>query len=347
MLNLSFSLLFLVFGQLAMADIDVRVGGVGCTFSSIQTAIDNANPANGITNILIARNVSYTAQAININGKNIRLIGGYADCTQTVRDNIQTVISGAGGSARSVLNIRGSTGVVALYNLRLEGGDESQTIAIGDTDIYGGAIDITGGPHQLIYLENTQLRNNTAGVGGALSVRGNPSNINSVFVWLSYNTLINGNTALNSGGGVYCSDATVHFKGNRSSIFNNLVGAAAGGGALAVRGNGGGVYANDCNVRVAAALQFSLYSNYAFVNGGGMYAFGSNTRVDVYNVDPTSPTSIRGNVAELNGGGMNIEQGAKVYVWDAIIEGNRAYGGGGAVALYDDGQVDRALVYMI
>lgn len=343
---------FVLFGfaPLSRADIDVRVGGVGCTFSTIQQAIDNANPANGITNILIARNQTYTAQAININGKNVRLIGGYADCNQTVRDNVQTVISGTGGPARSVINVSGSTAVVAFYNLQIIGGDESQVVNQFDSDIYGGAIDVTGGPHQLIYVESTEFSDNDAGFGGAISLRGDSSNNNAVFLQLSYNTWIRNNFSLAAGGGLYCEDATVHFKSGGGTISNNTAGNTSVGGI------GGGIYANDCNIRVASSgiLGFgggsgieAIEGNVATDNGGGIYAFGSNTRIDIYNVDPNNPTVIKNNVAGRFGGGLNIEQGAKVYAWDSVIQGNRAKQGGGAVALYDDGQNDRSLFYMI
>src|SRR5687767_8453962 len=85
---------------LAAADVDVRVGGGGgCDTTSIQAAINGALPANGITNIKIARNIAYNAQQLDINGRNVRLIGGYADCNQVTPDATRTLLNGAGGSA--------------------------------------------------------------------------------------------------------------------------------------------------------------------------------------------------------------------------------------------------------
>lgn len=328
----------------ARADIDVRVGGVGCTFSTIQAAINNANPANGITNILIARNRTYTAQAIDINGKNVRLIGGYADCSQTVRDNIPTVISGSSSAGRSLINVGGATSVVAFLNLTLSSGGESLSTSPIDQDIYGGAVDISGGPHQLVYFENTSIENSRAGVGGGISIRGDAGNSNAVFVQFSYGTRIRSNFAQDSGGGVYCRDATLHLKGNSSTIRLNEAGDATHAGL------GGGIFADDCKVRIAGAdsiVGSAIDSNVATDNGGGIYAYGSGTRIDVYNADPTKPTRIKGNSAGRFGGAIDIEQGAKVYAWDVVIEGNRAKSGGGAIALYDDGQNDRSLFYLI
>src|SRR5678815_1398816 len=107
------------------AEAEVRVGsGAHCFSADIQTAINTAVPGGGITNIRIARNAVYNAQQLDINGRNVRLIGGYADCDQAAADTIRTVLNGAGGAANTVVTVRGSTQVVAVYNLEITGGDE-------------------------------------------------------------------------------------------------------------------------------------------------------------------------------------------------------------------------------
>jgi predicted outer membrane repeat protein len=323
--------------QLARADIDVRVGaGAGCLFNTIQAAVNAAIPANGITNILIARNQTYTAQQIDIDGKNVRLIGGYADCQQTQRDGTHTILSGAGGSARSIVNVRGTTGTVAFYTLTLQDGDE-----LLDNASYGGAVDVTAGPHALIYFEDVLFSNNQAGQGGALSVRnGNPANQNHVFVWVGPNTVVAENHARYAGGGIYCRDATVHIKGPSITVLQNFAGESVG---TPVSGSGGGIAINDCLLNVGSYhLSGSISLNEATGFGGGLYAYGSRSDANLYHIDPSLRMRVVGNIAGEFGGGIDIEQGAQVRAWDVVIEQNRAREGGG-VALYDDGQGDNTL----
>ncbi len=52
-----------------------------------------------------------------------------------------------------------------------------------------------------------------------------------------------------------------------------------------------------------------------------------------------------GNTADGTGGGIDIEQGARVYAWDTVIERNTARAGGGGVALYDDGAADNSVFW--
>ncbi len=328
----------LLLAHMAHADIDYRVGaGAGCNYSSIQTAINNAVPSNGITNILIARNQAYNTQRLTITGKNVRLIGGYADCNQITRDSVRTVINGAGGSARSIVNVDGSTVVVAFYNLYFQNGHE-QT----DAASYAGAIDINTGPHNLVYFENVEISNSSAGWGGAVSIRNsNSSNVAAVNVVFGNATWIHGNTAVYGAGGIFCRDSTLTIKGGDTSIqYNNALGNS--GTNPPVVADGGGLYLDDCAVKIGGFSDYAgiVDANTASRNGGGIFANGNRTRVDLYNVHPDFPTVIKGNLAANHGGGMYINEGAKVYAWDTVLWGNTAREGGGAVALYDAGSAN-------
>ncbi|MEO7757995.1 MAG: hypothetical protein ABIS07_15575, partial [Dokdonella sp.] len=207
----------------AHADVDVRVGtGSGCATASIQAAIDAASNVNGITNILIARNTTYHTNWLNITGKNVRLIGGYQNCTQSVADDVRTVIDGSGGSQDSVIKVRGATSNVSFHNLDISGGD-----ALGTTSgQHGGGVEIEDGPHALIYFQNTWIHNNAAREGGGLWIKNEHStNANDVFVRLDHNTRIENNSALlvpvtnalGSGGGIWCSNARIVMTGGVSA----------------------------------------------------------------------------------------------------------------------------------
>lgn len=309
------------------ADVDIRVGlGAGCDTSSIQTAIGIANNANGISNIKIAANQAYTEQALTIDGKNVRLIGGYANCTDSVGGGI-TWINGAGGAARSTLDIKGVTSMVAVHNLRFLGGDE-----LTDNSSYGGAVDITGGPHALVYFENNWFASGYAGWGGGVSIRNaSASRPQDVLVRFGPNNVVTSNRAHWGGGGIFCRSATLDITGAGNGITSNYAGDEMG--------DGGGLYLDDCVVKLVGTTQTGVVAgNTASRNGGGLYVTGGDAVLDIYNLDPEQPTRIAGNLAQGYGGGIDIEHGPIVYFWDAIIENNVARLGGGGVAVYADAE---------
>lgn len=327
-----FRLLFLLLSglpcaRLAHADVDIRVGlGAGCDTSSIQAAIAIANNANGISNIRIASNQAYTEQALTIDGKNVRLVGGYANCTDTVGGSV-TYINGAGGATKSILDIKGSTTTVAIHNLRFLGGDE-----LIDAASYGGAVDILEGPHAFIYFENNWFASSQAGWGGGISIR-NPDSANpaNVYVRLGPNNIITNNRAYRGGGGIFCRDAVLDIVGAGTSISSNYAGDDIG--------DGGGLFLSNCRAKLAGGNDGGVVSNNtAARNGGGIYMVNDLTRLHVYTIDPDHPTRIRGNQAGGNGGGLDLEEGPRAYLWDVVVEENVARGGGGAVALYLEDQ---------
>jgi predicted outer membrane repeat protein len=345
-LSLCLGMLALVAADRALADVDVRVGsGAGCSTASIQTAIDNASPANGITNILISRNAApYNTNWLNITSKNVRLIGGYADCQQPIRDSQRTQISGAGGSADSVIKVRGSSATVAFYNLDIISGD---AIASGG---HGGGVEIEDGPHALIYFENVWIANNRATEGGGLWIKNeNSSNPDDVFVWLSHNTRIFGNTAQLSpsntygdGGGVFCFNARVNMTGGVSE----LIGSHISGNSA--DGSGGGIRAENCVMNIATRhiSMGTIDDNSAAGNGGGISVSGQRAIINVYTQDAGHPTTVELNEAGGVGGGIDVGSSATVNVYDVIIAGNIARAGGGGVAVFDNDDFPNALLRM-
>jgi hypothetical protein len=326
-------LLLTVFSSLlapdaALADVDLRVGaGPGCLTSSIQAAIDLAVPANGVTRVLIARNASYGAQALDIDGKQVHLLGGYDTCQSALPGVGRTVIDGAGGAARSILRIRGASTVV-LANLEFTGGD-----AALDGSSYGGAIDVTGGPH-VIDVDNVSIRGNRAGLGGGLAIRsGSSTNLAHVRVRLGPNVAFTSNTAAFAGGGMYCRGATVETL--EFAVMNTLFLLNQATGAGSTPGHGGGLFVDECMVRLGSSREVGF--NQASGSGGGIYATGSRATVDLFTVDAQAPLRIAGNTAGRYGGAIDVETGANVRAWSVVIENNRATQGGGAIAMYSGG----------
>lgn len=335
--------------ECALADVDVRVGsGAGCTTPSIQTAINDSVAANGVTDIKIARNATYSAQQLIINGRNIRLIGGFASCTQEEPDPTRTVISGAGGAAASVISIGGATSNVTLQNLEIVAGD-----APTGTAGYGGGINIHGGPHGYIVLGNTWIHDNDAGHGGGISINNESSMVaNEVFVWLTDNTRIFSNYGAYGGGGIWCRNAKVVITGATSSttgsaIYQNHTAATVNG--TVINGPGGGMRIEDCSVHVATrhpdATQGTISRNVAGGDGGGISATGERARVELYTRDGNRPTSILFNEAGGYGGAIHSESAARVRAYAVIVSDNLSRMGGGGLAVVSN-SFDTSLIHM-
>jgi hypothetical protein len=133
-------------------------------FATIQAAIDAASGnAADTTTIRIQGNETYL-EDLDISSKHVRLVG--TSSCQFVGAFARPVISGAGGAARSIVNISGEARRIGFEKLVLQRGDELQ-----NNVSYGGAIDISGGAHS-VELTEVQLDHSEAGLGGAISVRG-------------------------------------------------------------------------------------------------------------------------------------------------------------------------------
>jgi hypothetical protein len=115
------------------------------------------------TTIRIQGNETYL-EDLDISSKHVRLVG--TSSCQFVGAFARPVISGAGGAARSIVNISGEARRIGFEKLVLQRGDELQ-----NNVSYGGAIDISGGAHS-VELTEVQLDHSEAGLGGAISVRG-------------------------------------------------------------------------------------------------------------------------------------------------------------------------------
>ena len=319
------------------ADFTFYVGGTGrtCDFTTIQAAIDaaSADPAD-TTTIRIANDQTYTAQQLDIVGKNIRLVGGMATCTLEPDTATRTTLSGAGGARRSIINLRGSTTRVSFERLVLRDGDE-----LLDNTSYGGAIDITEGPHTNIVVANTQITNNSAGYGGAISLRWNDfENQAMSTIRLVDNVTISSNRGSYGGGAIYCRNGQINLIGRGSTVFQNAAGGGTEGGSPPSGGAyGGGLLLDNCASRIAASGLFpAIWMNDATGPGGGIAALNAHALVQISNLNAQSPTRVAANHSDRFGGAFTIEQGAQVLSEGSVIEENSASQGGGAVALYTD-----------
>lgn len=293
----------------------------GCTDATIATAVAAAEASPGADTIRVTRSVLYNAQQLIISTQqDLNLVGGFATCTSTASDGVQTVLDGAGGAAAPVLRITAQTAdtVIKLRLLRITGGDST-----GD----GGGIRFNG--QGTLELIETTVNLNDADAGGGIHVRGSGPN---TLLLLSNDNLIAGNRA-RSGGGIYIESAELRMVEPGSSIFANT--ATETGGGLRM-------YATDALdvIAVIGSTGFpplaAIEGNTAAV-GGGAALFGSNggsSELTLGGASQSAPVVIRENFASQRSGAIDLRPTAgspfsvggqaRARLENAVLAGNAA-----------------------
>ena len=275
--------------------------GAGCSHGTIQSAINTANASPGADTVRLTRSLTYQPEAVTINAvENLNLVGGFATCTQAATDNSETVVSGAGGAADPVLRITAGTGIVVkLRHLTITQGDE-------DGNGGGGGIFFQG--DGVLEIIESSISNNSAAYGGGIYALGTGSNAELV---ISESTVISGNTARYSGGGISIGGPIEMTMTAPNSIiaFNEALGQAAGtgyGGGLQVSGQAR-AYIGTSGVAGLGAI----YGNTA-IDGGGIAiisgaADGADAVAYLFTTDPSQPIGVIGNYASDTGGAVYLQ----------------------------------------
>jgi len=304
----------------------------GCTHTTIQAALDAATSNPGEDFIRIPHSQVWTQQALRIEAKVVdtqvvHLEGFWADCNN-LDDSQQTIIDGAGGAEAPVLRIDNYFGgTVSIDYLSFRNGDVS-----GNSGKGGGIYYVGGGN---LVISNSSIVNNTAGLGGGLYVE--PLGGYSPTVQILGNVVITGNTARDSGGGVFAEAAYLYMVEPNSIIaFNEATGYDLLG--ITVGGYGGGLVVNDTedlsgHVFVGSAgvgNTGAIYGNTARY-GGGVAVFSEEDSTDgavlyFHATQAGIPAKIEQNFASVGGGGLYVRNayGGSAYLWNASVEGNAA-----------------------
>lgn len=340
-------LLALAAGGHAQAATYIVGTGAGCTHATIPAALAAANASPGEDTVRITRSQAYTAQAISFSTtQTVELTGGYATCDQVASDGIRTVISGAGGSANTVLGVDLGTGAVArLRLLTLTGGDETATS-------FGGGLQFTGSGR--LELSDMLINLNGAGYGGGIYAEGSGSDP-ARGLHIGANVTISSNAAAYDGGGVYADNIYVSMAGANSIIaFNEALGVGAEGGrggGMYLRGSSGGFFNTSVLARISTGGSGNLgaiYSNTAR-RGGGVAVRGIDGSAElllVSSAGAAGPAAIRGNFASDRGGGVHAQPDsfsvtdldsaqARVRIVGGVIEDNAAPAGAAVYLDYD------------
>ncbi|MEO8673197.1 MAG: hypothetical protein ABI411_17920 [Tahibacter sp.] len=305
-------------------------GFAGCTHATVQAAVNAAAANPGPDEIRIAiGSTGYTNQAIVVNGQDLSLSGGFADC-QPLAPVGRTRLSGAGGVAAAVLKIQSTGGTpvaVDLRGLELVDGDNT---AIGAS---GGGLRIED--LVTVHLDDSRIAGNHAFYGAGVSIEG-PLGAASTRLFVGGNVQIEDNSTVgagSSGGGVDVRQAYLSLSGTGTVVRRN--GAISEGGGIHVRGSAANRLASVDIVSGGAGSDGIVSGNSAAGTGGGLHV-GNFSTVRLYTSDTAHPVSVSHNSADYGGGIYATSASASVLLWDGILDGNSGQQGGGAL-LADQG----------
>lgn len=308
-------------GLAAQAAVFTVGAGSNCQFNTstggtVQMAISAAELNPGIDTVAIARNASYTAQALETLNGNLILSGGWTDCSLSARSG-NTVLSGSGGAARAVLTVQ-TIGNVFLERLTLRDGDA------GPAEPPGGGIRFSG--TGLLRLDAVELIANTAANGGGGIGINTPAGAPApARLELGPNTRIEQNHALgpgSNGGGIHVSVADLRGMAEGIRIGDNLA-----------DGNGGAIYSEGGRITLGSAGPPGMAlidSNIAGGFAGGIFSDGADL-VQLVTIHAERPTRIRGNRGQ-SAGAFYLANGSELRAWDLIVEDNVSLAEGGEAA---------------
>ena len=310
--------------------VTLRVGS-GCTYATVQAAVDAAGSGATTTTVIRVRSGTYT-QAVNIASKNIRIIGGHADCSTTTPTGSSTIRPPAGGGVNAVVFTPGTGGgtnerSLELTHLRLEGG-------VGSALTPGGGLTVLpiGAARAHVTLDSVVITGNQGLRGGGIALLQTGSALGGSLSMI--NTTIEGNSAAGAsphGGGLYCSGEGYAILKIGGEVTANTAGADGG-----ANGRGGGIFLEQCQMawfaQDATTGEARLADNIAYGIGGGLFA-RDGAIVNWYGQHffanrSTRPLRIQGNVARSSaqggGAGITSDSGASINLFATWLVDNRA-----------------------
>ena len=265
-------------------------------------AIYNLNETT-LVNVMSTNNVANEGGAIYNTGSsaNISVNGGTFNNNGKTSNGI--VITTSGG---------------AFYNVAsgsLKIGDSSSVTFNGNSAENGGAIYNIGNDSSVKTLNST-FKNNTADVGGAISIKGGTVDVNgSVF---TNNGQKSDGTLVTTNGGAIYNEGTLNV-GKTSSVTFDANSAKNGGAIYNMSGSGS---VNTSN---------SMFKNNVANEGGAIYINGGTVDVNG-GVFVNNGKKSDGTVITTNGGAIYNEGVLNVGKTDSVkFEGNSALASGGAI----------------
>lgn len=279
----------------------------GCTYATIQSAVDNAMPFDNI-------NVSAGTYAENV----------VIDKSLTVQgtDASSTIIDGT--NTDSVFIIEGSI-AVTLTNLTITNGNAPN----GSTTNWGGGIYIERGD---VTLDNLIVSNNFASSGGGIYCLGGniiirDSRIINNYVFTTSGFAEGGGISVGDNGSDLAQVLIIN-----TAIMNNVADST-------ISAVGGGINSTASSL----IIENSLISGNRSLGGvtigsaGGLFVNGSSDGI-TKTVTITNST-ISGNSADYIGGGIYATNSAEITLANSTVVSNTANALGGGIFLVNNGSV--------
>lgn len=331
-------------GRVVKIHVGDTASDAACHYNDIQSALNAVG--NCPTQINVTRMHIWNNQHLTTGGKNVTLQGWGDGVTcfvlsQTCGPEICPIptstaplvtLNGSNTPGR-VLTISGASSFVTLRHLIITGGLASG----GD----GGGIGFSGTGR--LNLFTSAVNYNNAGYGGGINFRGTGETANSAILTLLNETLIVGNTATVSGGGIRIEGrAQLIVESPRTLITFNTASTGFGGG-IEIIGPAQG-YIGSPGYNGAPVV----HQNEARLGGGIAVVAGTGenlgAELHLYSLIPDQPVSISGNAAAERGGALyllghrdgfpSLELGnAIVHIYGARLSDNTAPDG--AIAYLD------------
>ena len=275
----------------------------GCTYTTIQDAVDNAMPFDTI-------NVSAGTYPENVVINKSLTVQG-ADASSTIVD---------GTDSESVFIIEGSV-AVTLTNMTITNGRVASS--------WGGGIAIERGD---VTLDSVIVSNNFASSGGGISSSGGKLTIFNSQIMNN----IAGDLTTASGGGIDVNNfhAPAQVVIINSIIVSNTASSFNGGNAI-----GGGIASSASSLLIENSTINGNSSSSGVSTGsaGGIFIYGSGGSISETIVIRNS--TISGNSAVFAGGGIYVTNEAKVTLTNSTIVSNTAMFFAGGIASYNSSSV--------
>ncbi len=311
-------------------------GGGQCIYTSIQAAIDEADPESEIR---VTTDLGTFNENLYID-KNLVLKGGYSSCglaqLDSRLDNSWTIVDGMDVS--TVLVIEGDDLLVDISGFIFQNG-------IG-TSISGGVSII--GNDSVVDLKDVNILSNQGDTGGGVFIY---SGLNSPSTLNLTDTKIFFNTSTTVGGGLFCALSQVNILEG-----TGISGNTASGLAMPGSGVGGGVAAAECTINLRSGdsqnnSTVGIAFNNASDSGGGIYLEDSVLIFSPHeNFTKSFAVNINNNLANTDGddigdgGGIAANQSIIEYLQYAYFFDNQVSDGNGGALFLDNTVVNEGFI---
>jgi hypothetical protein len=290
-----------------------------CTHSTLAEAVGALPTGSDESHVIrMMSTAGSDATQVDALNRNLEIVGGFTTCpgpdeTGAQPDAPPTVLSGAGGDARPVLSMGGGSVAVTLRHLRIVDGDATRS---------GGGLSFNGaGSLELHAVEF--VGNRSEWMGGGLYVESQ-----GITVVTAGDGVVFRNNTAGLGGGIFLRGRVDFRMNGRDSLFEQNV--ADGGGAIRLNGPvrasigatavGGGALFRGNRANVGSAI--SVHSE---ISGqrGALTLYSIDSRQPLGFVDHRAVSRTRQSaVVHIYISSQAVNSELRACAWDLVFEGN-------------------------